>query len=105
MGLRSRKVAVGIRLSMMTQKAKSSPGLRRKQKSAGQSHVQIFGTIAKPNIPVRLPEGRLIFLRHWDGSIDMKSTRQEERRLEVPRVFLDETMRCLREYVQGMKAE
>jgi AraC-like DNA-binding protein len=36
---------------------------------------------------------------------EKESTRQQEARLEVPRVFLVETIRCLREYVQGMKAE
>jgi hypothetical protein len=34
-----------------------------------------------------------------------KSTPQEEVRLEVPRVFLDETGRRLRDHVQGMKSE
>jgi hypothetical protein len=34
-----------------------------------------------------------------------KSTTQEGTRLEVPRVFLDETISCLREFVQRMKAE
>jgi hypothetical protein len=36
---------------------------------------------------------------------EVKSTPQEDARLEVPRVFLDETIRCLREYVKGMTAE
>jgi hypothetical protein len=44
-------------------------------------------------------------LRHRDLLRETKSTPQEEARLEVPRVFLDETIRCLREYVHGMKAE
>jgi hypothetical protein len=36
---------------------------------------------------------------------EVKSTRQEHSRLEVSRAILDETIRCLREHVQGMKAE
>jgi hypothetical protein len=35
----------------------------------------------------------------------VKSTPQEDARLEVPRVLLDENVGCLREYVQGMTAE
>jgi hypothetical protein len=44
-------------------------------------------------------------LRHREDLFETKSTPQEEVRLEVPRAFLDETTRCLREHVQGMKAE
>jgi hypothetical protein len=36
---------------------------------------------------------------------ETKSPPQEEARLEVPRIFLDETVRCLGEYVHWMKAE
>jgi hypothetical protein len=43
-------------------------------------------------------------LRHRDDMAEPKSTPQEDTRLEVPRTFLNETIRCLREYVQGMKA-
>jgi hypothetical protein len=43
-------------------------------------------------------------LRHRDVLAETKSTPQEDTRLEVTRVFLNETIRCLREYVQGMKA-
>jgi hypothetical protein len=45
------------------------------------------------------------FLRHHYDLSEIKSTRQEERRLEVPRAFLDETMRGLRKYVDGIKAQ
>jgi hypothetical protein len=44
-------------------------------------------------------------IRHGACLTEKKSKPQEEARLEVARVFLDETIRCLREYVQGMKAE
>jgi hypothetical protein len=44
-------------------------------------------------------------LRHGDCLPERKSTPQEGTRLEVPRVFLDETISSLREFVQGMKAE
>jgi hypothetical protein len=44
-------------------------------------------------------------LRHRDELAETKSTPQEDARLEVPRVFLDEAVRYLGEYVQGMKAE
>jgi hypothetical protein len=46
------------------------------------------------------------FIRdHRACATEKQSTPQEEARREVPRVFLDETICCLREYVQGMKAE
>jgi hypothetical protein len=44
-------------------------------------------------------------LRYQDDLSETKSTRKEDTRLEVLRAFLDETIRCLREYVHGMKAE
>jgi hypothetical protein len=44
-------------------------------------------------------------LRHGDDLTEAKITSQEDTRLEVLRAFLDEMVRCLREYVQGMKAE
>jgi hypothetical protein len=44
-------------------------------------------------------------LRHGTDLTERKSTPQEESRLEVPRVFLEETIRCLHDYVEGMKAE
>jgi hypothetical protein len=44
-------------------------------------------------------------LRHGDSLTKTKSTPQENMRLKVPRAFLDKTIRCLCEYVQGMKAE
>jgi hypothetical protein len=44
-------------------------------------------------------------LRDEADLTERNSTPQEEVRLEVPRVFLDETNRCLRDHVQGMKAE
>jgi hypothetical protein len=44
-------------------------------------------------------------LRHQDDLSEIKSTSQENTRLEVLRAFLDEAIRCLREYVHGMKAE
>jgi hypothetical protein len=69
MGLSSRKVTVGIPRSMMTQKAKSWPGLKRKQKNQGQWHAQIFGTITKRNIPVRLPEDELTLLFCSTGKV------------------------------------
>jgi hypothetical protein len=36
---------------------------------------------------------------------EIKNTPQEDPRLEVPDIFLDETIHCLLECVQGMKAE
>jgi hypothetical protein len=36
---------------------------------------------------------------------ETKSTPQEDARLEISRIFLDKTVRCLGEYVHGMKAE
>jgi hypothetical protein len=44
-------------------------------------------------------------LRHAADLTERKSTPQEEARLEVPHVFLEETIRCLRDRAQGMKAE
>jgi hypothetical protein len=44
-------------------------------------------------------------LRHRDELVEMKSTPQEDARVKVAGIFLDETMRCLGEYVHGMKAE
>jgi hypothetical protein len=44
-------------------------------------------------------------LRHEVDLTESKSTPQEEVRLEVPRAFLDETICCLRDHVQGMKTE
>jgi hypothetical protein len=44
-------------------------------------------------------------LRCREDLSEMKNTAQEHSRLEVPRAFLDETICCLRDYVQGMKAE
>jgi hypothetical protein len=44
-------------------------------------------------------------LRHEADLTERKSTPQEEVRLEVPRLLLDETIPRLRHHVQGMKAE
>jgi hypothetical protein len=44
-------------------------------------------------------------LRHAEDLIETKSSSQEETRLKVLRALLDEMIRCLREYVRGMKAE
>jgi hypothetical protein len=33
---------------------------------------------------------------------ETKSTPQEDARLEIPRIFLDETVQCLGEYVHGI---
>jgi hypothetical protein len=44
-------------------------------------------------------------LPHRDELAETKSTPQEEARPAVPRIFLDETVRCLGEYVHGMKVE
>jgi hypothetical protein len=44
---------------MMIQKEKSWNGLKIKQRSANQLHVQAFGTIGKQNILVRLAEDEL----------------------------------------------
>jgi hypothetical protein len=61
----------------------------------------------KQNIPFQSAEDGLtrLFLHHRDDLIEMKSIRQEKTRLEVQRAFLDEIIRCLREYIQGMKVE
>jgi hypothetical protein len=44
-------------------------------------------------------------LRHREDLLETKSTPQEDARLEMPRTFLNETICCLREHVQGMKTE
>jgi hypothetical protein len=44
-------------------------------------------------------------LRHQDDLAEIKNTPQEDMRLEVPHIFLNETIRCLGEYVKEMKAE
>jgi hypothetical protein len=44
-------------------------------------------------------------LPHGNNLTGTKSTFQKDMRFEVPHAFLDETMSCLREYVQGIKAE
>jgi hypothetical protein len=46
-----------------------------------------------------------LILRNREDLLETKSTPQAKARLEVSRAFLDETIRCLREHVQGMKAE
>jgi hypothetical protein len=43
--------------------------------------------------------------RHLDRLRKVKSCPQESQRLEVPRCFLEETIRCLGEFVQGRPAE
>jgi hypothetical protein len=43
--------------------------------------------------------------RHWDGSYLVKSISQETKRLEVPRCFLEETIRYLHEYIQDRPTE
>jgi hypothetical protein len=44
-------------------------------------------------------------LRYREVLRKVKSTPQEHARLEVSREFLDETTRCLRDHVHGMRAE
>jgi hypothetical protein len=44
-------------------------------------------------------------LLHQDDLSETKSTPQEDTRLKMPRASLDETIRCLRKYVYGVKAE
>jgi hypothetical protein len=44
-------------------------------------------------------------LRYCGDLTETKSIPQEYLRLKVLRTFLDETIYCLQEYVQGMKAE
>jgi hypothetical protein len=44
-------------------------------------------------------------LPHRDELAETKSTPQEAARLEIPRIFLDETVRFLGKHVQGMKGE
>jgi hypothetical protein len=44
-------------------------------------------------------------LRRRDDLAEIKSMRQEDTRLEIPRVFLNETICCLREHIEGMKGE
>jgi hypothetical protein len=57
--------------------------------------------------PVSISRGWVdsFILRHRNDLAETKSTPQEDTRLEVPHVFLKETIRCLREYVQGMKVK
>jgi hypothetical protein len=43
--------------------------------------------------------------RHLDRLCKVKSTPQESSRLEVPRCFLDQTIQCLTELVQGCRVE
>jgi hypothetical protein len=56
---------------------------------------------------VAISRGRIdsFILRHRDELGETKSTPQEDTGLEVPPIFLDETVCCLGEYVHGMKAE
>jgi hypothetical protein len=49
--------------------------------------------------------GGFFFLCHGTDFREKKSTPQEEARHEVPRVFLEETIRCLHDYVKSMKVE
>jgi hypothetical protein len=44
-------------------------------------------------------------LRHCDELTEKKSSPQEEPRLQVPRIFLNETIRCMNEAVQGSPAD
>jgi hypothetical protein len=44
-------------------------------------------------------------LRHREDLFETKNTPQENARLEMAHAFLDETICCLREHVQGMKTE
>jgi hypothetical protein len=44
-------------------------------------------------------------LRHREDVIGKQNVPYESARVEAPRAFPDETMRCLRKHVQGMKAE
>jgi hypothetical protein len=46
-----------------------------------------------------------LILRHPDDLSETKSTSQKDIRPEMPYVFLANTIRCLREYVDRMKAE
>jgi hypothetical protein len=43
--------------------------------------------------------------RHWEGSYLVKSVSQETQRLEIPRCFLEKTIRDIHEYVQGRPTE
>jgi hypothetical protein len=43
--------------------------------------------------------------RHIDEICQMNSSPQEAERLEVPRCFLDQTLLCISEFVQGRPAE
>jgi hypothetical protein len=44
-------------------------------------------------------------LHHRDNLIEIKSALQEDPTLEMPHTFMDKTIGCLREYVQGIKVE
>jgi hypothetical protein len=44
-------------------------------------------------------------LRRRDDLAEIKSMRQEDMRLEIPHVFWNEAICCLREHIEGMKAE
>jgi hypothetical protein len=44
-------------------------------------------------------------LRCWSELAEVKSSPKEEPRVQVLRVFLDETVRCLKEHAQGMLVE
>jgi hypothetical protein len=49
--------------------------------------------------------GELFIGRHIEEICQMKSFPQEAERLEVPRCFLDQTLFCISEFVQGRPAE
>jgi hypothetical protein len=91
---------------MKIQKSKSWNGMKLRQRSASQWHTQTFGTIFKKyscSISRELVDS--FVLRHRNDLTEIKSTPQEDPRLEVPRVFLDDVICRLRAYVQGIMAE
>jgi hypothetical protein len=89
---------------MKIQKGISWNVLKLKQRSASQLHAQTFCTIMKQNFLFRLVENGLIPSFYVTAMIwQTKSTHQEDPRLKILHGLLDETIRCLREYIQGMK--
>jgi hypothetical protein len=92
---------------MIRQNSKLLTGSESKPKNLTQSQGQTCCTIVKRNFRLLFREGGSILL--YRGTLqnfsEVKSIPQESPRLEVPRVFLDETVCCLRDYVHVMKSE
>jgi hypothetical protein len=105
-GSKSQKFAIIIWPLMKIQKRKFWNGLKPKQKVQA-NYTYRPSALCEAKYPRFVNRGWVEFfiLRHRDDLTKIKNIPQEDPRLKIPRVFLDEIVRRLREYVQGMKAE